>query len=275
MEIRSAEALARLFDEFDWFHCGQCVSLSPLPNAALTPARVEMVLRDFGTGGLDAGDLRTYRTLSLTATDVREWSALGETVAHSPDHAMDGAEPVAAASGFGFDFDVPTPVRVVARAFEATRLPDVTERVKPWTSDRDMAITAPGARLPSPADWVLGLAKEAIEVAWRIYGGPAVPVERVPRDYTGWFLERPSRLGDHDGGVFFSHVGDDRRVVALHLENQQVDPGLWRALCGCVARMFPAGEFRSGNCRFTADQWSAHLKAEPTIGARIRGREVW
>ena len=68
--IWSAEALRQLFDDFAWFECGSCPSLSPPPGSADMPERVELVLRDFGTGGLMAGDLRTYQSLRLTATGL-------------------------------------------------------------------------------------------------------------------------------------------------------------------------------------------------------------
>ena len=260
--IRSAESLSELLDEFGWFECGCCLALTPTPGGE-PPARVELVLRDFGTGSLEAGELRTYQALRLTATDVYEWSTNDETFSHETDHAMEGVEPVEASVGFGFELDVPTPVRLVAGAFECERLPEVTEAVRPWISNIELFVTAAGAHLPSPADWVRAFASDGVAVAWRIYGGDARSPELVPRDYTGWFVERPSRLSQHDGGVFFRHVSGDQQVVELALQRSPADDELWLSLCRSVAGIFPNGEFRSGNCRFTADEWMARLEAGP------------
>lgn len=167
---------------------------------------------------------------------------------------------IQAAAGFGFVLDVPTPVRLVAGAFDCARLPDITETVPPLTTDNGLAAMARRAGLPSPAEWVRALAGEGVAVAWRTYGGLTRPVDDVPPDYTGWFLERPARLREHDGGVFFRYAGHDRQLVTLDVERWDADDRLWLALCRSVTRMFPDGEFTSGNCRFTADQWSTRLR---------------
>ena len=66
-------------------------------------------MRDLGTGGLEAGELRTYQALRLTATDVHEWSMKGETFSHGPDHAMEGVEPVEVSVGLGSSSMCPPP----------------------------------------------------------------------------------------------------------------------------------------------------------------------
>ena len=225
--------------------------------------RVELVLRDFGAGGLNAGDLRSYQTLRLTATGVREWSFAGEALYPAPDHCMEGAEPVKTSVGFGLILDVPTVVRLVADAFECQRLPNVTEAVASWTSGSEFCVTDRRADPASPAQWVDALAQNAVEVGWRIYGGPARPPERVPFDYVGWFLQRPSRLSEHDGGVFVSRIGQHAHGLAVTVERNQADDRLWYAVCRCAADLFPDGEFRSGNRQFTADQWCTQLTTTP------------
>ena len=260
--IPSADSLAELFDEFGWFEDGQCLSISPPPGGARMPERVELVLRDFGAGGLGAGDMRTYRVLRLTATEVRQWSFEGEGLQHFPEHVMEGAEPVEAAAAFGFTLDMPTLVRLVACSFEFERLPDVTEEVSPWTSDRELHVSAPSAELPTPTEWVEALAREGVEAAWRIYGDAITPTEQVPaKGYVGWFLERPSRLSEDGGGVFFRWVVEDAEAVTLALERWGADDELWLASCRSAGRIFPEGEFASGNCRFSADEWLVHLAA--------------
>lgn len=257
--IESAEELEQLFDEFAWFQDGSCPSLAPPPNSANTPQQVELVLRDMGTGGINAGDLRTYMTLRLVGTGVREWSFTGEAFHHAAEHCMEGVDTIDTSAGFGLTVDVPTLVRLVADVVEYERLPEVTEANPPWTIDREFSVTARRADRPSPAEWVTALATQGVDVAWRVYGGPAHPTERVPTDYTGWFLERLSRLDEHDGGVFMAYTGERAPWVAVVLERYGADDDLWLAARRTVAHMFPDGEFRSGNCRFTAAQWMDQL----------------
>lgn len=160
----------------------------------------------------------------------------------------------------GLSFDVPTLVRLVADAFEYEWLPDVTETVEPWTSGNEFSVTSPRADPPSPAQWVEALARHGVDATWRIYDGPAQPPERVPADYVGWFLERPSRLNEHHGGVFVRYIGEHGCKLALTMERHQADNQLWQAASRSAASMFPNGEFRTGNCQFTADQWLTHLE---------------
>jgi hypothetical protein len=261
--ITTADALRELLDQFGWFEDGQCMRISPLPGGAPVPARVELVLRDFGTGSLWAGEIRTYQVLRLTATEVQDWSVEGDDFHHFPEHVMEGAMPVEDPAGFGFTLDVPTPVRLVARSFEFNRLPAVTEKVAARTSDRELHVSAPRANLPTPAAWVEALAREGIAVAWRIYGDAATPTEQVPsKEYVGWFLERPSRLSEDDGGIFFRWVAEDAGRVTLVLERWGADDELWLGSCRSAVSNFPEGEFSSGNCRFSARSWLAHLAAQ-------------
>jgi hypothetical protein len=256
----SAQALGQLLDDLYEFQDIYCDSVFPPPGGADTPHRVELVMRDVVSGGPDPGAVRTSRITRLTATGVREWSFSGEHFYHAADHCIDGADLIETGDGFGLAFGLPTPVRLVASAFESERLPDVIDVVPAWTSDSWLFVTAPRAGVPSPGQWVEAMVREGTEVSWRYLGGPAHPSDRVPADYTGWFLERPSRLTENDQGVFVDHVGATAKGVDMSLERKGADDELWRSLCRSVARLFPDGEFYSGNCRFTAEQWLAHLE---------------
>jgi hypothetical protein len=88
------------------------------------------------------------------------------------------------------------------------------------------------------------------------------PTEQVPsKEYVGWFLEQPTHLSEDGGGVLFQWVAEDAEGVTLVLARWDADDELWLASCRSAARLFPEGEFASGNCRFTADEWLACLAA--------------
>ncbi len=65
-------------------------------------------------------------------------------------------------------------------------------------------MTAPRAAVPSPRQWVEALARQGIDVTWR-----------VAADYTGLFLERPSRLTEHDQGIFVRYLGVDDAGITV------------------------------------------------------------
>jgi hypothetical protein len=68
--ITSAEALTQLLDDWDWFELANCLVLSPPPDNASTPERVELVLRTQVPGSIH-DDVDTYQVARLIATGVR------------------------------------------------------------------------------------------------------------------------------------------------------------------------------------------------------------
>jgi hypothetical protein len=261
--IRSKDELAELLDEFGWFEDGYCLVLTPPPTAAGTPPdRVDLVLRDAGTGGLRPGDVRTYRALKLASTDVEDWSFQGDKFFHSPQHCTEGIELVEARDSFGVTIDAPSIARLLARSFAFERLPEVTELVEPWTSGRELHVNAASGQLPTPGDWIDALAREGLVAAWRLYGDDPAALSRVPEDdYNGWFLQRPERTSDGHGGVMFTASDDGRRLV-MSLQRWEADDELWDAIRRAAARILREATFTSGNSTFLATEWLAHLSQE-------------
>jgi hypothetical protein len=259
--IRSIEHLVELLNEFGWFEDGHCVMLWP-PPTEVTPDRVELVLRDAGTGGYRPGDVRTYQALRLTATEIEEWSFEGDEFFHSPQHCTEGAEPVELGTSFGVTLDVPSPVRLLAHSYEFERLPEVAETVEAWTSDRDVHIDAASGHLPTASDWINALAREGLVVAWRLYGDPPAELSRVPEEnYGGWFLQQPERTSVGNGGVML-RAFDDGTTLAIVMDRWEADDELWYAVRRAAGLMFREGTFRSGNSSLSSEEWIAHVSDE-------------
>ena len=261
--IRSKKDLAELLDEFGWFEDGHCLTLTPPPTKKMPPRRVELVLRDAGIGGFRPGDVRAYRAVKLTSTDVGEWSFEGGgEFFHSPQHCTEGAELIDLPDSFGVTLDVPSIIRLLARSFTFERLPEVSEVVAPWTSERDLHVDAASGHLPTPSDWIARLEHEGLAAHWRRYGDGPAPVDRVPEeDYSGWFLQRPERTSESNGGVMFRAFDDGTRLMIV-LDRWEADDELWDAVRRSAGLMFPEATFRSGNSSFLANEWTAHLSHE-------------
>jgi hypothetical protein len=256
--------LAEVLTPVDWFEGGRCADASPPPGPAATPKSVELVLRDAGEGGLRPGDLRTHRVLRLVALDVREWSHEGTSYVHLPDHLISDLDPVEERRGFGFTVDVPSRIRLIARSFDAERLPDVVEAFGAWASDRELFVAVPSGELPAPRAWVEAIAAAGGDVGWRTYAGDIAPPDRVPPDdYDGWFLAPPALVAARPDGVqVVLHRGQAGLTIKLERSSaDEVDSACWSAVCRAAAALVPAGEFMSGNCRFSADEWRSHLAA--------------
>ena len=157
-----------------------------------------------------------------------------------------------------------------ARA-EAEELPDVEDVVQPWESDLDVFLTFVDD-VPT-ADEVVRRCAElvGIPLVWRVYSSEATPDAAGPlRDRDGWFLQRPERVAEVNGGVM---VGiSSRRERALTLSNRESgdDMVLWAAVletfssfaiaeAQCGNRTLDAAGFRdlaARRSRQAADAWA-------------------
>ena len=81
--------------------------------------------------------------------------------------------------------------------------------------------------------------------------------------YEGWFLQRPTCVGETDGGVFFEVAEEEPGETSVTLMAwPDVDDELWRAACRSATVVFPDGTFETGNCSFSADAWRAEARSE-------------
>ena len=140
--IRSKKDLAELLDEFGWFEDGHCLTLTPPPTEKMPPHRVELVLRDAGIGGFRPGDVRAYRAVKLTSTDVEEWSLEGGgEFFHSPQHCTEGAELIDLPDSFGLTLDVPSMIRLLARSFTFSDYPRYPKSSRPGQANGTCTLT--------------------------------------------------------------------------------------------------------------------------------------
>lgn len=84
-------------------------------------------------------------------------------------------------------------------------------------------------------------------------------LERVPIDYTGWFLQVRSRLHENPQGLFFQHCQLEGEKFSLHLVNyDEALQQLWIE-AGKYVATFPELSISCGNTTMDQEEWIAYL----------------
>ncbi len=119
MKIATLERLTAWLEEEDWFDEGQIFSYRPEP-ASVVPTRVELEIGRWVEGGLDPGDVMTFRVFRLLATGVTHFSI--ESPGHFPGTwSSDGVE--LDEDGLGLTISIVTPglLRLTFHALSSSR----------------------------------------------------------------------------------------------------------------------------------------------------------
>jgi hypothetical protein len=101
--------------------------------------------------------------------------------------------------------------------------------------------------------------KQGWDVVWRYYYSEEQALDRVPVDYTGWFIQLRSRLDENLQGLFFRHCQLEGERFSLSLYNR--DPalqGLWIE-AGKYVATFPEVSISCGNTTMNQVEWLTHL----------------
>lgn len=222
------------------------------PDVAPNTVAVRLSLQ---TGGsIRAGEARHMKRYSISALGVRTYTLAEPAIA---GHCCEGAETFESESPIALALDVPGELRLECAALEVAES-DYTEIVPAWYSDREYSVTA-RCGLPSPAEWCDLFARADVPVAWRIYGDKPAPADAVPRDYTGWFLQRSDRIGDTLGGLFIAHCSDVDGAMRIAFSNAYADAvDLWAGAGALVADLRDA-EISCGNVTLGGDAWLRYL----------------
>ena len=137
--------------------------------------------------------------------------------------------------------------------------PDREEIIQPWFSSTDFSAYAVLQRLPTPEDWINHFHNQGLDVVWRYHYSGEQLLERVPADYTGWFLQLRSRLDENPQGLFFNHCRLEREKFSLNLYNY--DPVLQEVwvVAGKYVAAFPEVSICCGNTTMNQTEWLTHL----------------
>jgi hypothetical protein len=222
------------------------------------PSYVQLVCALQVEGSLRAGEARSIRDIEITAQGVRSYFIDWED-GFVAGNCCQGIELIEGEPGLVFTLDVPGTLQVACASLEILQHPDREEIVQPWYSSTHFSAYAVLQRLPTPEDWLSHFHKQGWDVVWRYHYSGEQVLERVPVDYTGWFLQLRSRLDENPQGLFFKHCQLEGDQFSLNLYNY--DPalqGLW-VEAGKYVAAFPKVTIWCGNTIMNQTQWIAHL----------------
>lgn len=259
--ITTAAALERWLGSHASFEDGFLEVLDPLPGDSIPPIEaVRMTLAYQVGGGWRAGEHRLLRSMRVVAHHVSHYQLpAGEHVVF--DNCMEDVECFSAPNGLGLRLTVPAELEIVARHLEVESATERTVPIEARVGEREIAISLPSAPLPTPSEWADALAREGLDVCWRLYGGEARPPETVPSEnYTGWFIQLAEYLDSMPGGLLLHAVSDER---GSYLSAQRMDAfpndarARQRLLYSIASHLasHPEARVHSGNCLLTGPEW--------------------
>lgn len=253
MHFTDREQLGQWFEEEGWFDDGRLFACSPTPGPQ-APDEATLEIGRWVSGGLDPGDVRVFRVFRLMAHGVSRYS-IGPP-GHSPEHWSQGVELVE--EGLGFTMDAPGLVRIEFRDLDVERLDDRSERVAPSISDRRIWVVTEGGELPSPGDWVEGLARTGVTAKWNFCGDDEVSAHEPSGDYQGWCLQAREQR-ELQEVVFLGCRRTEPAGYSLTIERRGPAGKLWRAI-QYLASAQPGSVVRSGNVELNRGEWRRYLE---------------
>jgi hypothetical protein len=246
-----------------WLHDVLINALEPYPrttseNGGELPSQVKLVGTLQVGGSYRAGETRWMRDIEIVVQGIKSYCIDWEE-GFIAGNCCQGIELIEVEQGLGFTLDVPGILQVVCTSIEALQYPDREELVEPWFSSDDFFANAILQTVPTPEDWMNHFHKQGWDVVWRYYYSDEQALDRVPVDYTGWFVQLRSRLDENPQGLFFRHCQLEGERFSLSLRNY--DPalqGLWIE-AGKYVATFPEVSISCGNTTMNQVEWLAHL----------------
>ncbi|MFG6094194.1 hypothetical protein SPB21_03040 [Leptothoe sp. ISB3NOV94-8A] len=202
--------------------------------------------------------MRRIRDIEITAQGVKSYFIDWEE-GFFTGNCCQGIELIETEQGLTFTLDVPGTLRVACTSLEILQHPDRKEIVQPWFSSTDFSAYAVLQKLPTPEDWMNHFHEQGWDVVWRYYHSNEQALDRVPNDYTGWFLQLRSRLDENPQGLFFKHCQLEGEKFSLSLYNDA--PAIQRLWveAGKYVANFPKVSVWCGNTIMNQTEWLAHL----------------
>jgi hypothetical protein len=210
-------------------------------------------------GSYRAGETRWMRDIEITAQDVSSYFIDWEE-GFVAGNCCQGIELVEVEQGLAFTLDVPGTLQVACASLEILQHPDREEIVQAWFSPDNFSADGVLGKLPTPQDWLNHVHTQGWDdVVWRYHYSDEQASERVPADYTGWFLQLRSRLTENPQGLFFNHCRSEGERFSLSLHNyDSALQGLWIE-AGKYIATFSEGSIHCGNTVMNQTEWLAHL----------------
>ena len=256
MKIATLERLTAWLEEEDWFDEGQIFSYRPEP-ASVVPTRVELEIGRWVEGGLDPGDVMTFRVFRLLATGVTHFSI--ESPGHFPGTwSSDGVE--LDEDGLGLTISIVTPglLRLTFHNLEVVQLDDRRIVVEPWVSDHSIWVSADDTGMPSAEDWIQLVRGAGVNARWNICDcDQSAANDPAPLGYDGWCLQLWEQA-NLEQALFIDCRQGESAGYSLSIERGGVPGRLWDAVRQATAAD-PSAVIRAGNVEMKASQWSRYL----------------
>lgn len=259
------------------FSDARVLSLSPIPehDSSSVPSEVTVELAYQIEGNYKAHSIRVSRVFRIRATNIEEYRLAADGTVSS-EHWSEGIEPFESDCPIAFKLDVPSLLTLCCSEIYVEELPNLTETVAPWLSDREVFAKVPALSVPTPAEWQTRFKGLDQDVVWHIYGCAPKKTAEVPStNYEGWFLQTQEEMNENQQGIFFFACKPNGDGFQVQIQNHGASKSLWQAAMSVLAA-FDGVEIHSGNCEFSGGEflheWKNWKKAQQGAGGNALPR---
>jgi len=163
-------------------------------------------------------------------------------------------------NGICLEFATPATFRLVTNSLDIEEKELIKTTFKPWTSEKEVYLTADLSEVPRPLFWKEKLSKYGHDILFRYYSGEERQPEQVPYpDYQGYYIQLADRISSTQEGIFLKHIKAENGKFSLNFENKDDElKDVWNDLTAILAD-FPNAQIKSGNCEFIGKKWKQYL----------------
>jgi hypothetical protein len=257
-----------------FFAHARVMSLSPTPkrDPSNVPSAVTIELAYQIEGNYKAHSKRLSRVFRVRATNIAQYSLSADGVISS-EHWSEGIEPIDSESPVAFELDAPGHLSMHCSEISVEELPNLTESVPPWLSNREVFAKAPTTLMPTPAQWQISFNALDQDVVWHTYRSEPKETAKVPNtNYEGWFLQVRRELDEAHQGIFFFSCRPEEHGFRVAIQNQGASKSLWQSAMRVLSE-FDGVEIHCGNCEFSGPdffrEWTIGEESQSGRGGTI------
>lgn len=146
-------------------------------------------------------------------------------------------------------------VRLICESIEIEEVEPIPIESGLTYNETSVGLSASLPAVLSPAFWLEEITARDIEACFRYYGGEELSLDKIPEDYSGYFLARKSRLSASHTGIFIGMSAPRNGRIYVGLECHDAPSyDLWVNLISIFSKL-PDASVSIGKITMSGKEW--------------------
>ncbi|MBC8753113.1 hypothetical protein H2O64_00415 [Kordia sp. YSTF-M3] len=267
MKIQNRTKLQEWLDQNYWFENGFISEIKDSKN------ELEIVVGYQTVGTYVAGEKQELKEFSLKTIGLTNWTYKKEQFSPTRDSCINGID--LTEKGFGLKFDTESVFEMTCDSLEISNPKIIQTYTKPWTSNREIQITATQKEVPTVNYWVEKLEEYGIKIGFRYFSSELIKSEKVPYpDYSGYFIQTLNKISETQKGLFFKFIDLKNGELRIGIENEDENEKLFKTI-QLIVSDWKNTTINSGNVKFIGKEFKEFLKNGKYPERIEKIKDVW